>query len=112
MASGGGLAVRPTLHRERGGLTIRRGLTSRPTHFPHLAANVRQREFAAPSEIESGPELPPPHDSVRRKVEDTAGIAAIHAAIRIARIHVIKDVERLGAELSLNRFSDDEILDE
>jgi hypothetical protein len=51
--------------------------------------------------IEAKPKLQSSHNRVRRKTKDPAGVAAIHATIRVSEVDVIEKVEGFSTELSL-----------
>jgi hypothetical protein len=51
--------------------------------------------------IEAKPKLPSSHNRVRRKIKDPAGVATIHATIRVPDVDMIEKVKGLGTELSL-----------
>jgi hypothetical protein len=52
-------------------------------------------------EIEAKPKLPSSHNLVGRQTKDTAGIPAVHTAVRVAEIDVVEKVKGFSTELSL-----------
>ena len=60
--------------------------------------------FSSLLEFEPYPEFQIAHRSIGSLVLDHAGIAAVDAPARIARVHMVEQVERIHAELRVQPF--------